>query len=315
MNIRTAQPGDEAAQVAIYNEAAAALQKFKPAAVQDVSRRTAAATFDPSLCFYALEGNAPVAYVQANPNGRISYPWCKKGHEGFAEPLFKHVLAALAKRGISKVFAAYRDDWQDVLVFFRQQGFLPIREMVNFSLDVVETPTIPARPHTGITPLERKDVPALYSLAPHVVRSASAEEFERQLFDNPWFPASSVFVVRSRPSEPPVGAGLLIRNPAYADPTALDASMPCFRLGAFGAEGMQTKRINGMFGLLCRDDSRCGGIAVDLLGHALRLLTDSDNISTLAAQVPSDARHWLRFYQMTWHRQGSFPVLERRLAS
>ena len=39
MTIRTFQPGDEATQVAIYNEAAAALPRFKPATAVEVQRR------------------------------------------------------------------------------------------------------------------------------------------------------------------------------------------------------------------------------------------------------------------------------------
>ena len=122
-----------------------------------------------------------------------------------------------------------------------------------------------------------------------------------------------MFVVRGRPGQAPLGAGVLIRNATYANPKAVDSGMPCFRLGAFGTEGMHTKRINGLFSFLCPDDGHCGAIAVDLLVHAATLPHDSDDVSTLAAQVPSDVPHWLRFYQMTWRRQGSFPVLERKL--
>ena len=37
-------------------------------------------------------------------------------------------------------------------------------------------------------------------------------------------------------------------------------------------------------------------------------------VSHLAAQVPSDAPHLLRFYQRLFRRQGSFPILERTLS-
>ena len=56
MNVRTFQRGDEAAQVAIYNEAAGALPKFKPATSHEVQRRTSARDFDPATRFYALVG-------------------------------------------------------------------------------------------------------------------------------------------------------------------------------------------------------------------------------------------------------------------
>jgi len=314
VDIRTFQPGDDAAQVAIYNEAAGGLPKFKPATVADVARRTAAPDFDPSMRFFAIEGGQPVAYVVFNRNGRISFPWCRKGHEELAVPLFQYMVKEMVKRGHKKAFAAYRGDWPQVLDFFRQQGFAVVREMVNFVLDILDLPTMPARRQSAVTPIQSGDVPALFALAPHVTRCASADEFQRYLFENPYFPPSSVFVLRGRQSDTPLGAGILVRNAAYADPKSVDAAMPCFRLGAFGTELMQTKRINGLFSFLCRDDAQCGAIAVDLMEHASSLLGDSEDVSTLAGQVPSDAPHWLRFYQMTWRRQGSFPVLERQLA-
>ena len=41
MKIRTYRPGDEAAQAALYNEAAAHLPRFKPAAEEEVRRQAA----------------------------------------------------------------------------------------------------------------------------------------------------------------------------------------------------------------------------------------------------------------------------------
>jgi hypothetical protein len=187
-----------------------------------------------------------------------------------------------------------------------------IREMVNFVSDVFDMPTVPARPTSSITALTRKDVPVLFSMTSDVVRCPSAADLERHLFENAYFPPSSVFVVRQR-NLTPIGAGLLINNSAYADPKEIDPSMPCFRLGAFGTEGMQVKRIKGMFSFLCEDDDRLGGIAIDLMAHAAQILHESQDTHALAAQVPSDAVHWLRFYQMNFKRQGGFPVLERAL--
>jgi hypothetical protein len=314
MEIRNYQrgKGDEEAQASIYNEAAAGLPKFKPANTQEVSRRVAAKDFDPSLRFYAIENGQPVGYALFNANGRVSYPWCRKGYERLAAPLFQKVLEAMAQRGHKKALAAYRGDWPEVVGFFRQHGFDVAREMVSFILDAVNMPTMPARPTSAITPLDRRDVPALFALAPHVVRCATAKEFEHHLCDNPYFPASAVFVLRGRADKSPVGAGVFIRNPDYADAKVLDAGMPCFRLGSFGAEGMQAKRVNGLFSILCRDDGQAGAVVADLMKHAITLLSDADDIATLAAQVPSDAPNLLRFYQMTWQRQGSFPVLEKK---
>jgi hypothetical protein len=38
------------------------------------------------------------------------------------------------------------------------------------------------------------------------------------------------------------------------------------------------------------------------------------NVATLAAQVPSDVPHLLRFYQQYFRRQGGFPVFDRELS-
>ncbi len=314
VDIRTFQRGDESAQVAIYNEAAATLPRFKPATTQEVLRRVTARDFDPSLRFYAVEGGEIVGYAAASANGRVSYPGCRKGREACAQPLFRHLLDALGKRGQRKVFAAYRGDWPAVLEFFRSQGFVQAREMVGFYLDLQDMPTAPARRASNVTPLERADVPALFAMAPQVVRCGSAQELEKYLFDNPYFPASSLFAVRGKPGEPPLAAGLMITNSTYAEPRTLDAGMPCFRLGAFGTEGMTTKRVRGLFSFLAPDNSRCSQHAVELLTHAAQKIDDSDEISALGAQVPSDAGYWLRFYQSVFRKQGSFPVLERALA-
>jgi hypothetical protein len=75
---------------------------------------------------------------------------------------------------------------------------------------------------------------------------------------------------------------------------------------------MQTKRINGLFSLLVRPDREAGGLALDLLGHAAGRVQSKD-VDTLAAQVPSDVPHLVRFYQQYFQRQGSFPVFERVL--
>jgi hypothetical protein len=312
VDIRTFQPGDEQHQVAIYNEAAAALPKFKPATTQEVLRRVAARDFDPSMRLFALVQGQPVAYAVFNPNGRVSYPWCRTGHEALAEPLLERVLATMRQRGFGKAFAAYRGDWTSQLEFFRQRGFTVAREMVNFFMDIFDMPTVPARRHSHITPLQKGDLATLFGMAPHVVRTRTAQELEQYLYHNAYFKPEAVFVLRGPKDRTPRGAGILITEPTYADPKMVDSAMPCFRLGAFGTEGMQTKRIKGMFSFLCPDEPRCGAVAVDLVAHAANLLSDSDDIPGLAAQVPSDAPNWLRYYQNCFRRQGSFPVLERK---
>lgn len=311
MKIRTYQPGDESSQAEIFNAAAAALPKFKAATADDVLRRTRDADFDPQTHFYVEEGGALVAYCNHLVNGRVGYPWCRPGHEALQQPLFEAVLASVKKRGIPVAFAAYRDDWKNVLAFFEQQGFQKKRDIVNYVLDLLDMPTRSTGP-IDLSPPTREDLPKLLELAPMGVRSKSVAEFEKFLFANPYFSKESCFVLRSRDGEPS-GAGILVQNEKYAHPRSVDANMPCFRLGAFGTEGLPAKRIDGMFSLLISDRKESTAHALVLLEHAAQKQEDRDE-STLAAQVASDAGNLPAFYNRYFRRQGSFPVYEKSLS-
>ncbi len=313
MTIRTYQAGDEAKQASIFNRAAASLPRFKPATSQEIQRRCCARDFDASAHFFAEESGEVVGYAHFLPNGRVSFPWTVPGHEASAGPLFDQVLSAMKERGIGKALATYRDDWLSIHEFFVGQGFQRVRDMVNFVIDLVEMPTPPARPSSGITPLKPADLPALFALAQGIVQSTTVEEWENHLFKNPLFPPESLFVVRSRSGDAPLAVGILVTDPAYANPNMVDAGMPCFRLGAFGTEGMQVKRINGLFSFLARMDSNLSALGLDLMGHAAYRLRATVDVDSLAAQVPSDAPALLRFYERNFRKQGSFPVFEREL--
>src|SRR5437868_6007938 len=141
MSIRTYQPGDEAAQVEVYNVAAAALPKFKPATLVEVRQRIRAKDFDPSTRFYAVEGERIIGYAGFHPNGRVSFPWCLPGKGRQAEPLFNAVLRAMKARGMTSAFAAYRGDWKLTTDFFLNHGFRQAREMVNFFVELADMPT------------------------------------------------------------------------------------------------------------------------------------------------------------------------------
>ncbi|HJT78854.1 MAG TPA: hypothetical protein VJ739_16740, partial [Gemmataceae bacterium] len=151
-----------------------------------------------------------------------------------------------------------------------------------------------------------------FALAPKALRAGSPAELERHLFHNPAFGSDALFVLRGRASGAPVAAAVLVENPAYANPLQVDAGMPCFRAGAFGTEGAQVKKINGLFSFLAPPGNDVNPLGLDLLGQAAMRLRDS-SVDSLAAQVPSDAPHLLRFYQQYFRRQGSFPVFERAL--
>jgi hypothetical protein len=312
MEIRTYQPGDDAAQVSIYNEAAGDLPKFKAATLDEVRRRARAADYDPSARFIALEGGRPVGYAAFHANGRVSYPWCRKGQESAAGPLFDRVLQAMRQRGLTRAFTAYRADWPAQLEFFRHNGFEVRREMINYVLDLAEMPTPSARPSSGISPATPADLPAIVKLGAGVLRIEEPAALEQYLFHNPYFPADAVFALRSRADGSPLAVGILIANPDYATPRQVDAAMPCFRLGAFGAEGMSAKRINGLFSFLTADDRDAQPFALDLLGYAAQKLQHTE-VETFGAQVPSDAGHLARFYKQYFQRQARFPILERIL--
>jgi hypothetical protein len=311
LKIRNFEPGDEGAQLRIFNEAAAKLPKFKPATLDEIRRRSRAADFDPNSRLFAMEGGQPVAYASFHGNGRVSYPWCLPGHEALAEPLFQKMLETMQERGIRTAFAAYRGDWNPLLEFFLARGFRQAREMINFVLDLVEMPTPAARRSTTVSPLRPADLPALAALAPGALRTTSTADLERHFLHNPYFPPEAVFVLRGSTDGLPSAAGVLIGNAAYANPKQVDASMPCFRLGAFGTEGMQTKRINGLFSFLAKSED-ANRLGLELMNHAALRLRNVE-IDAFAAQAPSDVPHLLRFYQSHFRRQGSFPVLEREL--
>jgi hypothetical protein len=312
MTIRTFQPGDEVAQVSIYNEAAAHLAKFKPATLDEVRRRCRGPDFDPSTRFFALAEGRPVAYASFHLSGRLSLPWSRKGHEALVEPLLGRVLAEMKQRGLSKAFAAYRGDWPAQREFFLGHGFTLAREVVNFVLDLVEMPTPAARSGSTVSPLTPADLPEVLRLGAGVLRLHTAAALETELFRNPYYPPSSLFALRNKANGQPVAVAMLVANPAYANPKQVDAAMPCYRLGAFGAEGLSAKRINGLFSFLAADDRDVNPFGLDLMGTASMKLQDTE-VETLGAQVPSDAAHLFRFYKNHFRRQGSFPVYERAL--
>jgi hypothetical protein len=312
MKIRTFMPGDDAAQVGIYNEAAAALPKFKAATLDEVRRRCHAADFDPATRFYAEDKGLVVGYATFQPNGRVSFPWTRANHEAAAESLLDAVIQAMKARGLTRAFAAYRGDWTGQRDFFLQHGFSLAREFVNFIMDLAEMPTPAARPSNAFTPLKREDLPTLLQMAPNVLRGISVEQLEKQFFHNQYLSPDAAFVLRTQADDPPLAVGIVVANPAYANPKQLDAAMPCFRLGAFATEGQTHKRINGVFSFLADVSRDVNPLGLDLLGFAARKLESTD-VETMAAQVPSDVPALLRFYKQYFRRQGSFPIYERTL--
>jgi hypothetical protein len=312
MQIRTFAAGDDVAQVGIYNEAAADLPKFKAATLDEVRRRCRPPEFDPTTRFIAVDGTRPVGYAGFHPSGRISFPWTRRGSEAAAGPLFERVMAAVKERGITRVFAAYRGDWPAQRDFFLAHGFAARREIVNYFMDLAEMPTPAARASTAIGPLSPDDLPGILALHPSLFRSRTPAELGQHLFNNPYFPPAAVFGFRVKAGDPPLAIGIIVDNATYADPLQVDSAMPCFRAGAFGTEGLQVKRMNGLFSVAIAEKREVSPLALDLLGHATFLLQNSE-VDRLCAQVPSDATQLIRFYKQYFRRQASFPLYELEL--
>jgi GNAT superfamily N-acetyltransferase len=300
MHIRPYQPGDEDAQARIYNAATGTLPGFKPANPDEVARRYRTIDPDPSSKRFAVEGDEVVGYAALNPNGRISAPWCLPEAQAARALLLDALLDEARRRGLAEVWAAYRADWEPALAFLRAHGFVPSREMINY---VATTDRLPRRPIPEgrvIEPLRREDLPRLVTLGRGLFGGVAPS--------NPYLDAEGLFALRTIGDGEIRGAALLVARPGYAEPTRIDASMPCFRLGAFGTERERHKRVNGLFSCVFDDPET----AETLLSEAVRRLTLA-GASHVAAQAPSDRPDLVAFHDAFFDRQGSFPILSRRL--
>jgi ribosomal protein S18 acetylase RimI-like enzyme len=274
VNIRTFQPGDEVTQAAVFNVAAFALPGFKPAAADEVKRRTRGRIFDPASRFYAEENGEVVGYCVLEPEqGRVSYPWCKPGHEAAAPMLFEAALESARNRGLTRLFAAYRRDWEPVLRFFTDNGFSVTREMINYWADPVDLPTRASRSRLPIDRLRREDIPALAAMGTGVIR-LPADKLEAYCFANPYFPAEAFLVLRDRDGSTPLAVAIGLESGNYADVTKIDPLAPCFRLGAFGTEGLNTKRVNGLFSYVVADPAHSLTAGLALLHEASQEMTE-----------------------------------------
>jgi hypothetical protein len=311
VNIRTFQSGDEVSQAQLFNVAAYALPGFKAATAEDVKKRTRARGFDPTARFYAEEGGQVIGYCTLEPDqARISYPWCKKGCEAAAGPLFDAALGSARERGLKKVFAAYRRDWEPVLQFLADRGFAVARDVVNYWADPVDLPTLVNRSKLPINRLQKADLPAVAAMGRGIIRLPD-DKLEDYFFANQYFPAEAFLVLRA-PDETPMAVGVGLESSTYADVRKVDPLAPCFRLGAFGTEGLNTKRINGMFSFIVASPQQALTAGLALLSEASQEMTDG-TVNALAGQCPSDMPHLVNFYSRYFKEQGRFPMLEKQL--
>ncbi len=311
MPIRTFQPGDESAQARIYNLAAGSLPAFKPATAEEIARRHTSVVPDPGSRYYAVEDGEIVGYAGYGPNGRLSYPWCLPGAEAAREPLLETVLAAMKERNIPEAWAAYRADWSPVLEFLRGHGFLDQRQMINYLAEVSQLPSRVDLPDDRlIDSLGLEATRHLRDLAPGVFADEESGTIERFYTESPFHDFStSLIALKDTVSDTIRGIGLLVINDRFADPTKIDAAMPCFRLGTFGTERERHKRVNGLFSAVFADETDGEVLLSWLVGARAK----PSGLTHLAAQAPSDAPGLSAVYDRYLHRQGRFPILSRRL--
>ncbi len=311
MLIRTYQPGDEQAQACIYNTAAAGLPAFKAANPEEIIRRHRGDAAESGGRFFAVYGEEVVGYATFCPSGRVSYPWCLPGAESVREPLHNAVLAEMTRRGLPEAWSTYRSDWSVVLEFFRTHGFHEKRQMINYLAEVAWMPDRPDLPDNRvIVPLDPAAMGELISMAPGIFSSVEPGSLEAFFWENPHYAfRESLFALKEAGSGRLLGVSLLVLDDRFADPSRIDAAMPCFRLGAFGYERERHKRVNGLFSCVFSDPAES-----DLLLAAPNWSrARASGLTHVAAQAPSDASALCAFYDRCFHRQGAFPILSRRL--
>jgi hypothetical protein len=311
MLIRTYRPGDEQAQARVYNAAAGTLPASKPASPEEIARRYEGDVDDPGSRYYAEVDGEVVGYAVFCASGRISYPWCLPGAEDVREPLLAAVLLEMNRRGMPEAWATYRADWSAVLEFLRVHGFVEKRQMINYLADVSRLPDRAELPEDRvIEPIGRGDVFHLAALTPRLFSSIEPRSLEAFFWENPYYDfPESFFALKDRRDGRILGACLFVVSDRFADPSKIDAAMPCFRLGAFGTERERHKRVNGLFSCAFADESEG-----DLLLSApdWRRAREA-GLAHVAAQAPSDAIALCAFYDRIFQRQGAFPILSRLL--
>jgi hypothetical protein len=313
MKIRSYQPGDELAQARVYNVAAGSLPGFKPAKPEEITRRLHTGDADPKLMFYAAVNSEIVGYAVFGSNGRISFPWTLPGAELVQEPLLDHVVADMSRRGLPEAWATYRADWSPVLEFLHRHNFNRIRSMINYVAETSRFLALDRLPPTRLlTKLDRAALPHLAKLMPPNFGKFDAPTLGEFFWENPFYSfPTHLLALKDAESGDIRGVSLMVLDDRFADPTKIDSSMPCFRLGAFGTERQRHKRVNGLYSCLFEDE-----LDADLLlAASLTAISGKSNVNHLAAQAPSDAPALCAWYDRHFERQGSFPILARKLTS
>jgi hypothetical protein len=235
------------------------------------------------------------------------------GSEAAREPLLDALLTEMRKRQLKIAWAAYRADWTDVLDFLRHHGFALRQTMVNYVADVSRFSLHgDRRSNRVVAHLEREDLPELIAMAPDVFHDLDTQELEQFYWHNPFYDFSkSLFAIKDPASSEILGVYLFVADNRFADPTKIDAAMPCFRLGAFGTERERHKRVNGLFSCVFTNEAE----GENMMTAALAQQAAVSGLAHLAAQAPSDAVALCAWYDRLFDRQGSFPIVSRQITS
>ena len=136
-----------------------------------------------------------------------------------------------------------------------------------------------------------------------------ADQLEAYFFSNPYFPAEAFLVMEERSGGPAAAIGVGLESATWPDAKKVDALAPCFRLGAFGTEGLNAKRVNGLFSFVVAKPEHTLPAGLALLHEASQEMTEG-TVSSICAQCPTDVPHLLNFYSRYFREQGRFPVYE-----
>lgn len=305
MKLREYQPGDEEAQVSIFNELAKDWPGFRPLNADDIRRTIRKRGFSPSSRLSVEVDGVIVAYITTREDGRVTAPWCRPGHEAAAAVLVRAALEQLRRTNLSRAYFVTRRDWPQTMTLMESLGFVKVRDMLNYTMALTDTPTLTIRSRSEFASLTPQDIPTVRAMAPTLF-TVDDETLRKHLLDNPQLSREAVYAVRSRSTGVLRGVALIVTDPNLTQ-AKVDANSPVFHFGAFGTGAYQTERLNGLFSFVSSGDAMTVGL--DLLGEALRQVEEID-ITHLHAQAPSDQPQLQRFYDRVFRRSGSFPVYE-----
>jgi hypothetical protein len=149
------------------------------------------------------------------------------------------------------------------------------------------------------------------ALAPSLFSGTDAQAIERYFWNHSFyrFP-ENLYVLKESNSGEILGAYVLVIDDRFADPTKIDAAMPCFRLGVFGTERQRHKRVNGLFSCVFADQD-AGELMMKL--EPVWSRASAAGLTHIAAQAPSDVPAVCALYDLYLQRQGTFPILARPL--